>query len=114
MSFISQFNERFLSRCRIKSSSSESFGSLFLTFSYYHKMEKFVERLLRHFDHALETQYQRSKSVSDSFQARKISHSEKRPNGVFFKLFSSSLNTKRLSSDLVFFTLVKAFEESSL
>ena len=37
----------------------------------------------------------------------------KKSNGVFFKLFLGSLNMKRLSSDIVFFTLVKAFEESS-
>ena len=77
-------------------------------------MEKDFERLLRHFGHTLETQYQRSESVSDSFQARKISHFEKRPNGVFFKLFSGSLNMKRLSTDIVFFTLIKALEESFL
>ena len=34
-------------------------------------------------------------------------------NGVLFKLFSGSLNTKRSSSDLVFFMLVKVFEGSS-
>ena len=75
-------------------------------------MEKVIERLLQHFGHALKTQYQMSESVSDSFQARKISHFEKRPNGVFFKLFSCSLNMKRLSSDLVFFTLIKALKEA--
>ena len=77
-------------------------------------MKKVIEHLLQHFDHALETHYQRSESVSDSFQARKISHGEKRPNGVFFELFSGSLNTNRLLSDLVFFMLIKEFEDSSL
>ena len=33
------------------------------------------------------------------------------PPGVFFKLFSDSLNMKRLPSDLAIFTLVKVFEE---
>jgi hypothetical protein len=32
--------------------------------------------------------------------------------GVSFKLFLDSLNMKRLSSDLVLFTLVKVFEEN--
>ena len=53
-------------------------------------------------------------SISDSFQARKNSQCVKKPHGVLFKLFLGSLNMKRLSSDLVFFTLIKAFEESSL
>ena len=34
------------------------------------------------------------------------------PIGVPFKLFSDSLNMKRLPSDLAIFTLVKLFEES--
>jgi hypothetical protein len=34
------------------------------------------------------------------------------PPGVFFKLFSDSLNRKRLSSDLAIFTLDKVFEVS--
>jgi hypothetical protein len=34
--------------------------------------------------------------------------------GVPFKLFSDSLNMKRLSSDLVLFMLVKVFEEKRL
>jgi hypothetical protein len=37
---------------------------------------------------------------------------KKEPLGVPFKLFSDSLNMKRLSSDLVLFTLVKVFEEN--
>ena len=53
MSFIGEFNDCFLSHCRNKSGSSESFGSLFLSFSYYHKMEKVFEHLLRHFGDAL-------------------------------------------------------------
>ena len=83
-----------------------------MNFSYNHKTEKVFEHLLQQFGHALETQHQRSKSVSDSFQAHKMSHCEKRPSGVFFKLFSGSLNTKILSSDIVFFTVVKSLEES--
>ena len=111
MSFIGEFNSCFLSRCRIKSGSSKSFGSLFLTFLHYHKTEKVFENLLRHFGHVLKTYHQRFESFSDSFQTHKISHHEKRPSGVLFKLFSGSLNIKILSSDLVFFTLVKALEE---
>ena len=38
----------------------------------------------------------------------------KKVNGVLFKLFLGSLNTKRSLSDLVFFMLVKVFEESSV
>ena len=38
----------------------------------------------------------------------------KNSSGVLFKLFSGPLNMKILSSDIVFFMLVKAFEESSL
>ena len=34
------------------------------------------------------------------------------PPGVLFKLFSDSLNMKRLPSDLAIFTLDKLFEES--
>jgi hypothetical protein len=34
------------------------------------------------------------------------------PLGVPFKLFSNSLNMKRLLSDLVLFMLVKVFEEN--
>ena len=79
-----------------------------MTFSYYHKTKKFDERLLRHFGPALENQYQRSEFISDSF------YCVKKPHGVLFKLFLGSLNMKILSSDLVFFTLVKIFEESSL
>ena len=71
-----------------------------MTFSHY-TTKKFVDHLLWHFGHALETQYQRSESVSDSFQACKISHCEKRPNGFFFKLFSNSLSMKRLSSTCI-------------
>jgi hypothetical protein len=37
---------------------------------------------------------------------------KKEPPGVPFKLFSNSLNMKRLSSDLVLFTLIKVFEEN--
>ena len=37
---------------------------------------------------------------------------KKEPLGVIFELFSDSLNMKRLSSDLVLFTLVKLFEEN--
>jgi hypothetical protein len=37
---------------------------------------------------------------------------KKEPPGVPFKLFSDSLNMKRLPSDLVLFTLVKVFEEN--
>ena len=37
---------------------------------------------------------------------------KKEPHGVPFKLFSDSLNMKRLSSNLVLFTLVKVFEEN--
>jgi hypothetical protein len=39
---------------------------------------------------------------------------KKEPTGVPFKLFSDSLNMKRLSSDLVLFMLVKVFEENVL
>ena len=38
----------------------------------------------------------------------------KNSNGVLFKLFLGSLNTKIFLSDIVFFMLIKAFEESSL
>ena len=37
---------------------------------------------------------------------------KRNPPGVLFKLFSDSLNMKRLPSDLVLFTLVKVFEEN--
>ena len=37
---------------------------------------------------------------------------KKEPPRVPFKLFSDSLNMKRLTSDLVLFTLVKVFEEN--
>jgi hypothetical protein len=37
---------------------------------------------------------------------------KKEPPGVPFKLFSDSLNMKRVSSDLDLFTLVKVFEEN--
>jgi hypothetical protein len=37
---------------------------------------------------------------------------KKEPPGVPFKLFSDSLNMKRLPSDLVLFMLVKVFEEN--
>jgi hypothetical protein len=37
---------------------------------------------------------------------------KKEPPRVPFKLFSDSLNMKRLLSDLVLFTLVKVFEEN--
>jgi hypothetical protein len=45
------------------------------------------------------------------FRTRK-GYTKKEPTGVPFKLFSDSLNMKRLSSDLAIFTLVKVFEES--
>jgi hypothetical protein len=35
---------------------------------------------------------------------------KKEPPGVLFKLFSDSLNMKRLSSDLAIFMLAKVFE----
>ena len=38
----------------------------------------------------------------------------KKVNGVLFKPFSGSLNMKIMSSDLVFFMLVKVFKESSV
>jgi hypothetical protein len=37
-------------------------------------------------------------------------YTKKEPPGVLFKLFSDSLNMKRLPSDLAIFTLVKLFE----
>ena len=49
----------------------KSMRSFFFTFLYFHKMEKVLERLFRHFGHALRTQHQSSESFSDCFQARK-------------------------------------------
>jgi hypothetical protein len=45
------------------------------------------------------------------FRTRK-GYTKKEPTGVPFKLFSDSLNMKRLLSDLVIFTLIKVFEEN--
>jgi hypothetical protein len=45
------------------------------------------------------------------FQTRK-GYTKKEPTGVPFKLFSDSLNMKRLLSDRVLFKLVKVFEEN--
>ena len=73
-----------------------SWSLLFTSFSNSLKHEKIVE------------------SIYESFQAHKKWHCVKKPHGVIFKLFLGSLNMKRLSSDFVFLTLVKAFEESSL
>jgi hypothetical protein len=39
-------------------------------------------------------------------------YTKKEPPRVPFKLFSDSLNMKRLPSDLVLFTLIKVFEEN--
>ena len=39
---------------------------------------------------------------------------KRNPNGLFFKFFQESLNVKRLSRKLVFFTIVKVLEELSL
>ena len=45
---------------------------------------------------------------------RALDSNMKKVNGTLFKIFLGSLNMKRLSSDLVFFMLVKLFEESSI
>jgi hypothetical protein len=46
-----------------------------------------------------------------SFRTRH-GNTKKETHGVSFKLFSRSIKMKRLSSDLVLFTLVKVFEEN--
>ena len=44
----------FLSLAGVKAEIVKSMVSLFLTFSYFHKMEKFPKHLFWHFDHAME------------------------------------------------------------
>ena len=45
---------------------------------------------------------------------RALDSNMKNSNGVSFKLFLDSLNMKRSLTNLVFFMLIKAFEESSV
>jgi len=54
-------------------------------------------------------------SLSDNlslFYPHETNITKKDNIGVIFKFFSNSLKMKRLSSDLVLFTLVKVFEEN--
>jgi hypothetical protein len=51
-------------------------------------------------------------SILLSFFRTRHGNTKRETHGVSFKLFSHSIKMKRLSSDLVLFTLVKVFEEN--
>jgi hypothetical protein len=61
--------------------------------------------------HARETMRMESNSLLLFFRTRN-GNTKNETYGVSFKLFSRSIKMKRLSSNLVLFTLVKVFEEN--
>ena len=80
-------------------------GSFFSIFLYFLKMKKVPERLFQYFGHTLKTQYQSFESFFlILFRLVKLFIVKKRPNGVSFKLFSDSLNMKRLSNSCLLHT----------
>ena len=84
-------------------------------FTFFVRLKKWKRSLSIHLDTLIMLSKSGLSPILFSILSRllKTIHHEKKPNGVFFKLFLVSLNLKRLSSKVVFFMLVKVLEDSS-
>ena len=96
----------------------KDYSEVYEYFLFFHRMLNYflwfldkTSSLVFFYSHARKYMRTQSSTILSLFQDQQ-GYMKKEPPGVLFKLFSDSLNMKRLPSDLVIFTLIKVFEES--